>query len=94
MGVLYSGILALDDEGLAAVRPYLAKNPISYPILVPEKISDPNNPDSKAIAAYGDMTSIPVTFIIDRKGMVHTSYVGMRQKAVLEGLLTPLVAEK
>ena len=92
-GVQFLGV-ALDDEGLAAVRPYLAKSPISYPILVPEKISDPNNPDSKAIAAYGDMTSIPVTFIIDRKGTIRTSYVGMRQKAVLEGMLTPLVAEK
>jgi peroxiredoxin len=92
-GVQFIGI-ALDEEGLAAVKPYLAKSPISYPILVPEKISDPNNPDSKAIAAYGDMTSIPVTFIIDRKGVIRTSYVGMRQKAVLESMLTPLVAEK
>ena len=86
--------IALDEEGLSAVKPYLAAHPISYPILVPEKISSPDNADSKAVASYGDMTSIPVTFIIDRKGIVRTSYVGMRQKSVLEGLLAPILAEK
>ena len=91
-GVQFIGV-ALDEEGLAAVKPYLAAHPISYPTLVPEKISSPDNADSKAIASYGDMTSIPVTFVIDRKGMVRTSYVGMRQKAVLEGLLAPILAE-
>jgi len=86
--------IALDEEGLAAVKPYLAKFPISYPILVPDKITSPDSPDRKVVDSYGDMTSIPVTFVIDRQGTIRTSYVGMRQKSVLEGLLTPLLAGK
>ncbi|HWF44261.1 MAG TPA: TlpA disulfide reductase family protein [Candidatus Kapabacteria bacterium] len=86
--------IALDEEGLAAVKPYLAKFPISYPILVPDKITSPDSPDRKIVDSYGDMTSIPVTFVIDRQGTIRTSYVGMRQKSVLAGLLTPLLAGK
>ncbi len=83
-GLQFIGI-ALDDEGAAKVKPWLEKNPVAYPILLP---------DTKVVASYGDMTSIPVTFVIDRKGMIRQNYTGLRQRAVLEGMLKPLLAEK
>jgi cytochrome c biogenesis protein CcmG/thiol:disulfide interchange protein DsbE len=83
-GLQFIGI-ALDDEGAAKVKPWLTKNPITYPILLP---------DGKVVATYGDMTSIPVTFVIDRKGVVQSTYTGQRPRAYLEGLLKPLLAEK
>ncbi len=77
--------IALDDEGLSRVKPWVAKHTVDYPILLP---------DSKVTAAYGDMASIPVTFIIDRKGIIRTSYVGIRKKDVVEGIIKPVLAEQ
>ena len=83
-GIQFLGI-ALDDEGLARVKPWIAKHPVPYPIMLP---------DSKVTAAYGDMASIPVTFVIDRKGIIRTSFVGIRKKEVVEGIIKPLLAEQ
>ncbi|SRR5579883_566840 len=83
-GVQFLGI-ALDDEGLAKVKPWLTKNPVSYPILLP---------DDKVTAAYGDLSSIPVTFVIDRAGIIRASFVGLRQKPVVEEMIKSALAEK
>ncbi|HZK76622.1 MAG TPA: TlpA disulfide reductase family protein, partial [Candidatus Kapabacteria bacterium] len=77
--------IALDDEGMAKVKPWLAAHPVNYPIMLP---------DEKVTAAYGDMASIPVTFIIDRKGIIRSSFVGIRKEDVVEGMFKPLLAEQ
>ena len=82
-GVQFIGI-PLDDEGVAKVRPWLAKHPVTYPILLP---------DTKVVGTYGDLSSIPVTFIIDRKGMIRESFVGIRQKPVVVEMLKKYIAE-
>ena len=82
-GIQFLGI-ALDDEGLPRVKPWIDKHTVSYPIMLP---------DAKVTAAYGDMASIPVTFIIDRKGIIRSSFVGIRKKDVVEGMIKPLLAE-
>ncbi len=83
-GIQFVGI-ALDDEGLAKVKPWLANHPVSYPILLP---------DPKVTASYGEMSSIPVTFVIDRKGMIRSSFTGWRTDTVVEAMFKPLLAEK
>ena len=82
-GVQFIGV-ALDEEGLAKVKPYTEKNPFNYPILIG---------DAKGVARYGEMNAIPVTYVIDRKGVIRQNYVGMRQKSALEGMITPLISE-
>jgi len=82
-GVQFLGI-ALDDEGAAKIKPWLAKHPVSYPIMVP---------DPKVIANYGDLSSIPVTYIIDRKGMIRESFVGIRKKEVVVEMLKKYLSE-
>jgi thiol-disulfide isomerase/thioredoxin len=83
-GIQFLGI-AMDDEGAAKVKPWLAMHPALYPIL----ISDGKVPDS-----YGEMTSIPVTFVIDRKGVIRASFTGWRADTVVEAMFKPLLAEK
>ncbi len=83
-GLQFIGI-ALDDEGVAKVKAWTDKNPIVYPILLP---------DEKVQKSYGEMTSIPVTFVIDRKGIIRDNFTGPRPHAYLEGVLKPLLAEK
>jgi len=83
-GVQFIGI-AVDEEGLDKVKPWVEKNTVGYPILIP---------DAKVVSSYGDLSAIPVTFFIDRKGMIRSSFVGMRQKPAVVDLIKPLVAEK
>ena len=83
-GLQFIGI-ALDDEGIEKVKPYLEQNPINYPILLADK---------SIIQNYGDMNVIPVTYLIDRKGIIRTHYVGMRKGEIVEEMIRPLLAEK
>ena len=83
-GLQFIGI-ALDQEGAEKVKPFVEKNKIPYPILIGNnEISD----------KYGGMNAIPVTFLIDRKGMIRNHYIGMRQKSDLEDMALALLREK
>jgi peroxiredoxin len=74
--------VALDDEGLAKVKPFVDANNISYPIVIGDKLT---------VDKYGDMSAIPVTFVIDKNGKIAARYVGMRQKATVETMVKPLL---
>ncbi len=63
--------IALDRGGWNDVTPYLAKNKISYPIVIG---------DQKLTDQYGGVEAIPTTFIVDRKGNIVSKHVG----AILE----------
>ena len=83
-GLQFIGI-ALDQEGAAKVKPFVEKNKIIYPILIGNNdIAD----------KFGGMNAIPVTFLIDRKGMIRGHYIGMRQKSDLETMVLALLREK
>ncbi len=63
--------VAMDDEGWELVRPHLAKNKISYPVMV----------GNEALAEkYGGVDSLPTTFLIDRQGRVTSMHVGLVSK--------------
>jgi peroxiredoxin len=62
--------VSLDDDGWKSVKPYLAEKKIDYTVVVG------NDAVSKS---YGDVDSLPTTFIIDRDGRIafmHTGLVG------------------
>ena len=82
-GLQFIGI-ALDEEGIAKAKPFAEAMKITYPTLLP----------NKSIIPYGEMNVIPVTFLIDKKGIVRTHYVGMKQKGVVEQMIQPLLAER
>lgn len=60
--------IALDQGGWDDVKPYLAKNKITYPIVIG---------DQKLTEQYGGVEAIPTTFIVDRKGNIAAKHVGM-----------------
>jgi hypothetical protein len=78
--------VAMDDEGWAKVRPYLAEHPISYPVVIGnlELLQHTFNLDP----------SLPVTLLIDRDGKVAESHVGMVDKASFERDIRRLLQEK
>ncbi|MEP7234314.1 MAG: TlpA disulfide reductase family protein [Ignavibacteriota bacterium] len=83
-GLQFIGI-ALDQEGAVRVKPFVEKRKINYPILIgTSEIAD----------KFGGMNAIPVTFLIDKKGMIREQYIGMREKADLEPMVLALMREK
>ena len=83
-GLQFIGV-ALDEEGMPKVKKWVAANPVDYPVVVG---------DVNIRKAYGEMNAIPVTLLIDRQGIIRTRYVGMRQKAIVESMIAPLLSER
>ena len=83
-GLQFIGI-DLDPENKAKALKIIEKLQIPYPILLA---------DTKIGDTYGGMNAIPVTFLIDRKGMMRAHYIGMRQKSDLESIALALLREK
>jgi peroxiredoxin len=83
-GVQFIGV-ALDEEGLPKVKKWMSANAVNYPVVVA---------DAAVKKAYGEMNAIPVTMLIDRQGVIRTKYIGMRQKAIVESMIAPLLAER
>ncbi|MDA0709525.1 MAG: TlpA disulfide reductase family protein [bacterium] len=67
--------ISLDRTGPEKVRVYAEELGIEYPLLMGTMA---------AVEAFGGVTSIPTTFVIDQKGTVIRKYVGYRPKSVFE----------
>jgi thiol-disulfide isomerase/thioredoxin len=62
--------IALDKGGAETVKPFAEKEGINYTIV----IGDPSVAD-----LYGGIAAIPTTLVLDKKGIVHSKYVGVPQ---------------
>jgi thiol-disulfide isomerase/thioredoxin len=71
-------ILAIDDEEVAKIKPYLAEHPVTYPILL-----DPGRKANEVFRIDG----IPKSFVYDREGKLVAQSIDMRtQRQFLEML--------
>src|SRR4051812_25459099 len=69
-------ILAVDDEEVGKIKPYLAEHPVTYPILL-----DPGRKTNESFRIDG----IPKSFVYDRQGKLVAQSIDMRtQKQFLE----------
>lgn len=67
--------ISLDQKGWSALRPFIERNKITYPVVL----------DNGAVASkYGDIRSIPTTFIVDRKGNIVDTHIGAMSAAAFE----------
>jgi peroxiredoxin len=82
-GVEIVGI-SLDHAGISVVKAFVQKFQIKYPIMMT---------DGKIDKAFGGITSIPTTFLIDSAGNIRKRYVGYNSKAVFETDIKALLAE-
>ena len=76
--------ISLDREGVSVVEAFVQKYQIKYPIMMT---------DGKVDEAFGPITSIPTTFLIDPAGNITKKYVGYNSKAVFEADIKKLLAE-
>lgn len=74
--------VSLDQEGWDVVKPYLARMPISYPVVVG---------DGALADAYGGIDAIPATFIIDKNGNIAKKHIGYMSKAEFERIVKAML---
>ena len=67
--------ISLDQNPKQVLPKFIKKYKVNYPILLT---------DGKVDKAYGGVTGIPTTFVIDRKGETYKQYVGFRPQKVFE----------
>lgn len=79
-GLVVIGV-SLDQDGASAVKPFIEKMGINYPIALG---------DEAVVSAFGGIEGIPTTFIIDRAGNIVRKHVGYAPKAEFEADIKPL----
>ena len=74
--------VAMDDEGMEAVKPFVEKTKMNYTILL-------GNEDTAQ--AWGGIFGLPTSFLIDRNGKVQKRHVAIVGKDVLEAEIKGLL---
>ena len=77
--------LSLDEEGLSITEPFVEKLNITYPIV---------ESDRKTYQAYGNVLTIPHTFVVGRNGKVTKRFVNNQTKAEFEEAIKAAIAGK
>ena len=76
--------VSLDEDGWDAVRPYIDKRKVNYPVMV-------GNDD---LAQQYGAAALPMTFIIDKSGRIAATYAGIRSKSEYEANIKAVLAEQ
>jgi len=76
--------ISVDRGGISVVKSFAQKHRVNYPILMA---------DGQVAKAYGGITYIPTTFVIDAAGNIRQKYVSYQDKAVFEADIKKLLAE-
>jgi peroxiredoxin len=82
-GLVVIGV-SMDDAGWKAVKPYLNEKKVNYPVVI-------GNDD---IAKPYGLTSMPMTFLIDRKGKVVATSVGVVDKTACDEEIGRVLKQK
>lgn len=77
--------LSLDEEGLPITKPFVEKLEVTYPIV---------EADRKTYQAYGNVLTIPHTFVIDREGTVSKRFVNNQTRDAFEAAIKAALAAK
>jgi len=74
--------VSLDRGGWSKVRPFLARNKVSYPIVVG---------DEDLYLAYGGEAAIPTTVFVDKKGNIAERHIGAMTREQFESKIKKLL---
>src|ERR1035437_9143215 len=64
--------VSLDDDGWDSVKPYIAQKKVNYRVMIGTE---------QVAQLYGEVDSLPTTFMIDREGRVAAVHVGLVSKS-------------
>ena len=74
--------IAMDDEGVEIVRPYVDELKIPYLTLIG---------NDGVVEAFGGVVGFPTKFLVDREGRIVDTWVGEVPRAVLEKRIQALL---
>lgn len=74
--------VSMDEEGWDIVKPYLAENPVNFPVVVG---------DEETAEKFGGVMALPTTLIIDKEGTIHGRHTGLVDKEVYENEIKELL---
>lgn len=78
--------ISLDQERtLKDLKPFIENYGINYPVVLGNE---------KVVKDYGGINAIPTSFIVDQKGFIIDSHVGLVPKAVYEDKIKMLLGKK
>ena len=77
--------VSVDDAGWDVVRPFLDQADIDYGIALADTV--------ERLAPFGPITVLPTTWLIDRRGRLAATHVGLVDRTVLESDIRQLLAE-
>ncbi|HEY4360402.1 MAG TPA: TlpA disulfide reductase family protein [Bryobacteraceae bacterium] len=63
--------LSVDDDGWKAIKPFLAKNDLNYPVVLA---------DDHTEMLYGNVENLPTNFVIDAQGRIASHHIGLVSK--------------
>jgi peroxiredoxin len=64
--------ISLDDDGWESVKPFIAEKKMNYRVVIGTE---------QVAQLYGEVDSLPTTFIIDREGRVAAVHIGLVSKS-------------
>ncbi|MCS7052155.1 MAG: TlpA family protein disulfide reductase [Ignavibacterium sp.] len=78
--------ISLDQERtIKDLKPFIQNYGINYPVVLG---------DEKVVRDYGGVNAIPTSFIVDQKGFIVDSHVGLVPKSVYENKIKTLLGKK
>jgi peroxiredoxin len=80
-GLVVLGI-SMDEDGWTAVKPFMEKLPITYPVLLGNK---------RVAYLYGEVDSLPLAFFVDRNQRVAAIHLGAPSKKDFEKTIKALL---
>jgi cytochrome c biogenesis protein CcmG/thiol:disulfide interchange protein DsbE len=63
--------ISMDDDGWKSVRPYVVSHKINYPVVIGSEVVSQQ---------FGDIESLPTSFLVDRQGRIAAVHVGLIDK--------------
>jgi len=76
--------VSLDEDGWGIVKPFLAKTPIPYRIVL----------GNEATQKIYNVDAMPVSYLLDRLGRIAVSYTGLVDRANIENNIQKMLAVK
>jgi thiol-disulfide isomerase/thioredoxin len=76
--------VSMDDDGWKSVRPYVASHKINYRIMIGSEVVS---------AQFGEIESLPTSFVLDREGRIASNHVGLIDKVDYQNEIVRLLQD-
>lgn len=76
--------ISMDDDGWKSVRPYITDHKLNYQVMIGNQV---------LADQYGDIESLPTTFILDRQGRIAAMHVGLVDKSDYQNEIVKLLED-